>query len=240
MISRNLFCLLSSFLLSQTSFANNGRISADGYASQFVDLARMIQISLEKKADPAIDAKAFERAIRKTKIESTDQALVIDGKSQDAINYPAEKRIILSRQGWSSLVGYEQRILVLHEYLGILGVDDSNNKISERNFLNQFSGANACAADKARYVAKIADTFEKAGFPALCGHLGGDETMTLNGTYLLTRHGLSIDKEGNVSTMSTIAECNPVTGKYQEIMSTAGGTLISPVKDLPPGFCNIK
>ena len=241
MISKKLVYLLSALLASQVSFARDGGISGgggDGYAIQFVEVARMIQTALGINADSAINATALKQAILETKVESTDEALEIGGKNKDAINYPAEKRIIVSRQGWSLLGGNQKRTLVLHEYLGILRIDDSDYQISTRIISSPIMGANDCVADEARFKAEEAFAFAKAGYP-VCKFLGGDGTVTLNGTYLMTLNGMSIDKEGSVAMLHVTAECNSVTRKFELLQGSAGETFLPQIKNLPPEFCNM-
>ena len=242
MISKKFVYLLSALLVSQVAFAQDGGISGgggDGYAIQFVQVARMIQTALGVSADSAVDAAALKRAILETKVESTDQNLELDGKNKDAINYPAEKRITMSRSRWGSLSGTQKRTLVLHEYLGILRIDDSNYQISARIISSPIMSVNDCVADEARFKAEQTNSFTKAGYP-LCKGWGGDETITLNGTYLRTLQGMSIDKEGSVATLHVSAECNPVTRKFELLQGSAGETFLPQIKNLPSEFCSFK
>jgi hypothetical protein len=76
----------------------------------------------------------YERAARLTKISSTDSPITIDGIEVDAVNFPDvdNPRIILNRNRWldprPSFVW--RRLLVLHEYLSIMGYRDSRYEIS--------------------------------------------------------------------------------------------------------------
>ena len=61
-----------------------------------------------------------------------------DGKrvKVDAINYPNDKKIVIDQKAWDQnfTSGLEMRHLVLHEFLGLAGIDDSEYRISQRYF----------------------------------------------------------------------------------------------------------
>jgi hypothetical protein len=108
----------------------------DSYSLQFVKIGHDLEswIASKKGATdfPAeLDEKSFVNTVNTTRVESTDEALSLNGIPKDAINYPAEKRIVFNRAAWDKLKTYQQRAsLVMHEYLGIMGLDDSSYRIS--------------------------------------------------------------------------------------------------------------
>jgi hypothetical protein len=75
---------------------------------------------------------AFKVAVESTLVQTQDQ-LFLNGAEVDAINYPSEKRIEVSRSRWAQNIdstGNKHFLLAVHEYLWISGVDDSDYKIS--------------------------------------------------------------------------------------------------------------
>lgn len=70
-----------------------------------------------------------------TEVNSSQAPLWLRGRQVDAINFPAEHKILVSRERWNGLLldNIATRVtLVLHEYLGVSGFDDSEYKISQR------------------------------------------------------------------------------------------------------------
>lgn len=103
----------------------------DTYAIQFVDMARKAHDELKKKGSSPIQLELFINTINTAVIESTDQQLYLNGAIKDAINYPAESKIIFNRKAWQNAPNERTRLLfVLHEYLGLMGVDDSRYNVS--------------------------------------------------------------------------------------------------------------
>jgi hypothetical protein len=82
--------------------------------------------------------EAFKNAVAKTTIV-TSEKLTLNGAEVDAINYPNQLRIEVSRQRWWSkeLSPRESHFkLALHEYLWVSGVDDSEYKISNPLYIS--------------------------------------------------------------------------------------------------------
>ncbi len=79
---------------------------------------------------PEVSTRLLQTAIGETKLTVKDHVFV-NGAEKDAANYPAQKLIEISRTRWLSDSSRKQA-LVFHEYLGIMGVDDSNYAISSR------------------------------------------------------------------------------------------------------------
>lgn len=123
-------------LVPSTSFANGAWGGGDGYALDFVKTAREVlaQLSRVKPGNETeIDVVALKAAIDNTKVTSTkDPILVSDDPDQkDAKNNPELKEIVLSRGGWDALRDRAARLrLVLHEYCGIMRLNDKNYRIS--------------------------------------------------------------------------------------------------------------
>lgn len=107
----------------------------DTYSQEFVALGYDILQRLGQSPIPEIDRSRFALAVTQVKVQSKD-SLTLGGYNVDAINYPdpMSPRIELSRAGWDRLqsLPHERTFLVLHEYLGILGIDDSRYQISHK------------------------------------------------------------------------------------------------------------
>jgi len=121
------FLTLSS-VASATKIVGNG---GDVFALEFVAVASDVYDYMVSTEAPAINLPALRQAILDTKIESTEESLSLNGVPKDAINYPSESRIIFNRLRWSEISETQKPAFVLHEYLGILGVDDSSYKYSQ-------------------------------------------------------------------------------------------------------------
>ncbi len=79
-----------------------------------------------------VDLAALKSRLETAKIESTNDRLEVNGAEVDAINYPAQNRIVISRPRWALEKPIETRAgLVLHEYLGLL-LKDAHYTISSK------------------------------------------------------------------------------------------------------------
>ncbi|MBS1969672.1 MAG: hypothetical protein JSU04_05170 [Bdellovibrionales bacterium] len=126
------FLILATFLMTTSSafavkIVGNG---GDTYAIEFVSVASDILDYLQYTADGKVDLAKLKEVVKATKVESTNQLLSLKGMPKDAINYPAEKRILFSRTAWGNAKEAEKPRLVLHEYLGVFGADDSSYALS--------------------------------------------------------------------------------------------------------------
>lgn len=120
---------ICSQVAQATKIVGNG---GDRRAIEFVDIGTNVLNTLFRNRVPEINTDLLTQAIELTKIESTDEALFLNGIPKDAINYPKEKTILFNRAAWDRQSDYLSRAtFVLHEYLGIMGSDDSGYKISK-------------------------------------------------------------------------------------------------------------
>lgn len=108
----------------------------DAVVLEFKNLARQVSRDISLNADylfPEFTVEQLDQAIESTKVVSATKT-VLRGVEKDAINYPASKLIKVSRSRWklNSDSIESLQALVLHEYLGIMGVEDSHFKISGR------------------------------------------------------------------------------------------------------------
>lgn len=123
-----LLSLFFAFPSYATKIIGNG---GDVYALEFVEYAGFIHRHIEHKSMRNLNPAQFIKAVDETKVESTDAKLLLNNIPKDAINYPSARRIIFNRIRWSSMSEAERATLVFHEYLGIMGIDDSRYQISK-------------------------------------------------------------------------------------------------------------
>lgn len=77
-----------------------------------------------------IKTMELKNTIEKVRVETTTSPLFLDGVRKDAINYPAESRVVLDINRWNQLSEALKRQLAIHELLGIMGVDDKDYSAS--------------------------------------------------------------------------------------------------------------
>ncbi len=105
----------------------------DAVALEFVSVAREVYALLELHPMLEVSSSQLKVAIQNTKVVS-EESLKLEGREVDAINYrlASPPRIEVSRKRWkeSEKVPYKRVFIVFHEYLGILGIDDTKYAIS--------------------------------------------------------------------------------------------------------------
>jgi len=122
------------------SFGHDQGNGGDGYSLQFVGVGKkIVQYLKYQKTDLNIDA--LQEALDSTRVESTTEFLTLNGLPKDALNYPRQKRIVFNRGRWDAISRDEKPALVLHEYLGILGMEDASYKYS-KSLIGEFAVAN--------------------------------------------------------------------------------------------------
>ena len=130
---RNVTCIFALILAcSSFAFATGGTVGngGDTYAIQFTNTARRAHDELKNRGSSLIQLEVFMNTINTAEVESTDQPLYLDGSLKDAINYPDHKKIVFNRKAWQDANERTQLLFVLHEYLGLMGVNDSKYNIS--------------------------------------------------------------------------------------------------------------
>ncbi|MGE0614230.1 MAG: hypothetical protein AB7P04_01205 [Bacteriovoracia bacterium] len=113
----------------------------DAYSQEFISLggslaARWHELGFTEALP--VKQEAFQSATEKVRVISTEEKLILRGEEVDAINYPLCKegetpethpcgKIRLNRSRWDALKDRRHRkvALVLHEYLGTLGTDET-------------------------------------------------------------------------------------------------------------------
>lgn len=124
-----LFSILS---LAQNTVGNGG----DVIASEFNSIARTAVYFLKSKSLTAIEkniVKNIEVKMDTTMLVSVSEKLILNGREVDAINYPIENKILISKNRWEQIRlrnPAERALIVLHEYIWITGVNDQNYNFS--------------------------------------------------------------------------------------------------------------
>ncbi len=160
----------SFFCIVATAQAHGGADSGGGdhNAQAFAKIGQDARDVLSTKSGPIqIDLKALDGAIRTTQVEFTQETLSLNSVKKDALNFPKEKKIRVNEQAWDSMSANAKSALVLHEYLGIIGVDDANYVISYQ-MLDFKPSKIACYVsfrgkhfdDSARLNAEVDDTYD--------------------------------------------------------------------------------
>ncbi len=103
----------------------NDAHGGDGYVAEFRNTGRRICKWLTENQAPLtekVSSARFCEAVKRVIIESTADGLSLKGIFTDAINYPAQNRIVFNRERWQSLRA-EHRLwqVVIHEVVSILG-----------------------------------------------------------------------------------------------------------------------
>lgn len=125
---KNILILFAMICISQTAMAGPRVIGNGGdvYALQFITYAEKILLYLKNSDVKGLDVKALSKAIETAIVESTEEDLKLKGLNKDAINYPTKNKIIFNRKRWALMLNDERLALVIHEYLGLLGNEDTN------------------------------------------------------------------------------------------------------------------
>lgn len=142
-----LFGLLFKNVYAGDGVGNGG----DGLAAEFIltakDAFRILQNKPEVTQFLSLDKLSM--AIANTKVSSTKEPLILNGVEVDAINYPDQQLIKINRLRWMDLRDSNRTLtrfnLVIHEYLGMIGINDHQYSISQSIVklmnLNQYSAS---------------------------------------------------------------------------------------------------
>lgn len=132
--------LFLAFTVASNSFAGVKVIGNGGDANAMEFVNSGIRMFNFLKRHPAsaealgITPETFLSKIRRIRVESEDH-LYLNGVEVDAINYPEDGLIKISNTRWVAISNLPDAIiqkqnLALHEYLWVLGFDDTNYRLS--------------------------------------------------------------------------------------------------------------
>jgi hypothetical protein len=137
----SILAILVSLVLGQSAHASGAgstgtRGGGDAYVAEFMKLGYEIRDWIGAGTLQAgVSQSTFEMALTTTRVESTDEVLIVDGLHKDAVNEPGVRKITINRARWKTIASVAQkRAIVFHEYAGILGLGDSDYRLSSRLF----------------------------------------------------------------------------------------------------------
>ncbi|OQW48825.1 MAG: hypothetical protein A4S09_13585 [Proteobacteria bacterium SG_bin7] len=125
--------IIFSLLASNVTHAGREGGAGDSAEIEFKSIGRAISSKLHDELAgklPGVDALKFQNAVAETQVIMTSRYLQKDGRKREALNFPNEKKIEVNRPNWTKLAPVRKAILVLHEYLGILGLEGESYEIS--------------------------------------------------------------------------------------------------------------
>lgn len=117
-----------------------GGISAGGgdeVGLEFTNLGQLISrffLGMDRSSLP-VDPNTLSAAVTQTIVRSDVHAYLgggffSRGEEVDAVNFPSEGRILVSRSRWAEYRQDQKVSLVLHEYLSVMGLNDRDYQIS--------------------------------------------------------------------------------------------------------------
>lgn len=123
---------LSTFSWAKGTASSGG---GDVIAAEFTAVGYQVVDILRSNPIEEVKVEDIDRVIRMTLVETKDR-LKLEGREVDAINYPAEKRIEVSRKRWENArLDFKSRIVfAFHEYLAIAGISDEKYHVSHKLF----------------------------------------------------------------------------------------------------------
>lgn len=117
---------------------NEGGGGGNTSVAEFAQIARAIGTTFisESKTPFGKSGKELSSLIDQTEIQPDLGPLKIDGEPVDAINYPLKNLVVLDITRWPGLSVQKKVLLVIHEYLGLLGRPDPRY-VKSSEILNQ-------------------------------------------------------------------------------------------------------
>lgn len=196
----------------------------DAVAIEFVAMARLAVRrigNLPEESRYGLSLSELDRAVETTKVESVNRPLFLGGAEKAAVNFPEERRILVSRPAWGRIKNMNlRRRLVLHEYLGILAIPDGNYQISERIYPGGLYEGNPCDGGEETLRKDTAARFAENGYAIREDVLSiSSEVETFEGGRLLILRGFESSRIGHPKALMVIGQCDPAKGKY-EILET--------------------
>lgn len=128
---------LNVFAVSNSGGGHDGNVcnGGGGESEEFVTLGSVIsQIISSGKIEiniPNFNASKFADTVKIATIIASDEPQLLNGEEKDALNYPAEQKIVFNVKKFNERTPPEKSKLVTHEYLWLAGVNDENYKYSE-------------------------------------------------------------------------------------------------------------
>lgn len=119
----------------------------DSESQEFFKIANDLLKHLERNKNNILDLSSLKVAIETVEVEFSEKELILDGVRKEAINYPKQRRIVVNRASWDNISTVQKKsALVLHELLGIIGINDQGYRYSasilgqtDLKFVNDYS-----------------------------------------------------------------------------------------------------
>lgn len=126
--------IFSALFLSSASarIGNETGNGGDTFALEFIRTAEWLSALMKYNGIQAVYLDELKKAVARAKVESTDKPLKVNGVPKDAINYPTRNAILFNRKRWQEMGEGDRAVLVLHEYLSLVGVESANYEFSRR------------------------------------------------------------------------------------------------------------
>jgi hypothetical protein len=116
---------------ASASLGTNSGGGGDHDGQAFTAIGRLVKDQLvEQKGSVKIDTEEFEKALQVVEVEFVNEPLFLNDVKKDAINYPKTNKIRVYKSAWDEMSLNAKRALVLHEYLGIMEIEDSTYGLS--------------------------------------------------------------------------------------------------------------
>jgi len=138
---KKIFCIsIFAFILTQAniSTAMHGTRGGGNFtAAKFIALAREIKVTLtmaDAWAKIGVSASDYERAISQTSVvcASGNSLKGLVKNQQHAFYEPSKKTIYLNCEIWNQKINTGMKVTLFHEYMRVLGKEDSNYEVSSR------------------------------------------------------------------------------------------------------------
>ena len=134
---KNLVLTLLVIFAVHRASAGGSMDSGGGSASaaEFVQLGHQAGSVLRQLVNFPMTTAQFEDVIQNTHVEFTNQKLRDSNNLEvDALNFPAKKVVRVNLDRWARLMAQPTRKfqLVIHEYLGIAGINDKSYRWSQK------------------------------------------------------------------------------------------------------------
>ncbi len=137
---KGLFLFSAFIVFSQHILAVQGAEGGGGGAfikAQFMSKAQTIarQLRVPGKNIHKINLFELDELLSKLDLSVSERVLRDkNGEPVDALNFPAGNKIILYIKSWKNILASDETVYVLiyHELISLLGVDDTNHKLSSQ------------------------------------------------------------------------------------------------------------
>lgn len=114
-----------------TDVGNGGSLPAQEFIATALKISEMLNETPESIVSTKFKAD-FKNLILNVTVLATDR-LFLNGEEVSAINYPAKHLIKVSLPRWNQIYYLQERVpLVLHEYLGLMGLNDYNYQMTNQ------------------------------------------------------------------------------------------------------------